>query len=106
MQGIEQDVIAILKAIDASSTQYGRLAIDGKFPRNDVSGNEVEDSLVLFVFGANATYGIQWDEFEADDLYQLADQRFSFIFVHVNGEVQPYPLPERLTALSNLDFPT
>ena len=78
-RGAKLDIIKILKEIDVSNLTYDSVLIEGTFPLADIYGNSKESRVFLTTYSSETVNRINWDGFNSDNIYLVAEQAASFI---------------------------
>ena len=70
--GIQSDAAAVLRAIDESGVEYERVFLAATFALRDAAGNDSEEEVMLASFDRETIERINWDNFLATDVFELA----------------------------------
>ena len=77
--GARRDVVDILKAVHESGVPYESILVVGTFPLVDLLGNASETPVVRAVYDQSTVEQINWDGFQSDNVYRIADGEFGAI---------------------------
>lgn len=91
ISGAQHDATNILKAIDDSGIDYSYVILSGSFPLVDTYGKTEEKNVVNLTFNKSTTERIEWEGFNSDNIYYIADEAYVHTLFH--GDWNPTPRP-------------
>lgn len=72
-RGAKRDAAAILHALALSGLSYSDIIMTGSYAMGDAFGNVTERNVITLTFDRSTVDKIDWDGFETDNVYQIAD---------------------------------
>ncbi|MEX1095339.1 MAG: hypothetical protein WED34_04785 [Planctomycetales bacterium] len=71
--GAKVDIVAILKAVQASGFSYRTVTVAGSFSMADKLGNASEDEVLRVTYQRSTVERINWSGFDNDNLYDIGE---------------------------------